>query len=89
MKDIEKAKTRLKKLYYNKTVFKKLYASCQKKDDRINMRLDKNLKDSIKQVAYDNGYTLTHYLNRMIMNEVITFYPEYLENYTRKNRKNY
>ena len=28
------------------------------KNDRINMRLDKDLKDSIKQVAYNNGYTL-------------------------------
>ncbi len=43
------------------------------KNDRINMRLDKDLKDSIKQVAYDNGYTLTHYLSRMIMNEVSSY----------------
>ena len=89
MKDIEKTKTRFKKLYYNKSVFKKLYASCQKKDDRIDILINKDLKDSIRQVAYDNGYNLSHYLNNMIMNEVITFYPEVLENYTRKNRKNY
>ena len=85
MKDIEKKKQLKKDI----DRIDKLYASCQKKNDRIDMLINKDLKDSIRQVAYDNGYNLSHYLNRMIMNEVITFYPEVLENYTRKNRKNY
>jgi len=59
------------------------------KNDRIDMLINKDLKDSIRQVAYDKGYNLSHYLTRMIMDEIITFYPEYLENSTRKNRKNY
>ena len=79
----------MKNIEVAKIEYKKLYALCQKKDDRIDIRIGKDLKDSIKQVAYDNGYTLTAYLSRMIMNEVITYYPEYLEKTTRKNRKNY
>ena len=43
------------------------------KNDRIDMLINRDLKDSIKQVAYNNGYTLSHYLNRMIMNEVSSF----------------
>ena len=43
------------------------------KNDRIFMRIERDLKDNIKQVAYNNGYTLTHYLSRMIMNEVSSY----------------
>ena len=43
------------------------------KNDRIFMRIERDLKDNIKQVAYNNGYTLSHYLNRMIMNEVSSY----------------
>ncbi len=43
------------------------------KNDRIDMLINKDLKDSIRQVAYNNGYNLSHYLNRMIMNEVSSY----------------
>ena len=43
------------------------------KNDRIFMRIERDLKDNIKQVAYNNGYTLSNYLNKMIENEVSSF----------------
>ena len=69
MKDIEKKKQLKKDI----ARIDKLYASCQKKNDRIDMLINKDLKDSIRQVAYNNGYNLSHYLNRMIMNEVSSY----------------
>ena len=69
MKDIEKKKQLKKDI----AKIDKLYASCQKKNDRIDMLINKDLKDSIRQVAYNNGYNLSHYLNRMIMNEVSSY----------------
>jgi|MDTA01.2.fsa_nt_gb predicted DNA binding CopG/RHH family protein len=40
------------------------------KDSRIDLRINGNLKENIRQVAYNNGYTLSNYLNKMIENEV-------------------
>ena len=51
---------------------KKIYPYIRKKDDRIDILINKDLKDSIKQVACNNGYNLSHYLNLMIMNEVFS-----------------
>ena len=38
------------------------------KDSRIDLRINGNLKENIRQVAYNNGYTLSNYLNKMIEN---------------------
>ena len=59
--------------YKRNHTYKGQVINVNNKNYTINMPLDKDLKDSIKQVAYDNGYTLTHYLSRMIMNEVSSY----------------
>ena len=52
----------------NETTLIRVSYECNIKNDRIDMLMYKDLKDSIRQVAYNNGYNLSHYLNRMIMN---------------------
>tara|TARA_B100001057_G_scaffold445169_1_gene482664 strand:+ start:65 stop:232 length:168 start_codon:yes stop_codon:yes gene_type:complete len=42
------------------------------RDSRIDMRINKDLKEDLRQVAYKNGYTISKYLNKLIQNEVST-----------------